>query len=886
MSWQKAVGERLRSLFRKGRQDADMDEELRFHIDMETEKYVRQGATPAEARRRALVAFGGLDRFAEQTREERGTRPIEDFFQDLRFALRQVRRNPGFSLVTALTVGLGVGATVLGFVLADTVIFRPLPYPEADRLVRIQETNPGGDPYSLSAPNYLDVAASTRDLGDVAALAMRRMVLLGHTEPLQIQGMVVTPGFFELLGAPPEIGRAFASSDASAAEEGNVVVLSQGIWQRLFASDPGVLGASIDIDGIPRTVVGIAPVHLRPLFGEEVWVPFGPDPAFPRGDHRLEAIGRLGPGATVADLRAALGRVAGTLGRTFPDTNGGWGFRVRTFPDWLVPAQAQRAVGVLSGAGILLLLLSCASVSTLLLSRVSARQREVALRSALGARTLRIVRQLLVESLVLSVGGAMVGVFLVVLLIPMLRSVGPAALPRLDEVALHGTAFVFALLTTVGAAVLFGLVPAVHAARGGFARALQGSGRPVSPGGRRMRSVLVAGQMALAVVLLVGAGLLASTFVRLGRVDPGFSADGVLAVRIAPRADRYPSGQRPVGVFYHDVLERIRAIPGVRAAGAYNVVPFLGPRPANRVAARGQAATLDDFVEIQWRAATPGFFEAMGIPLVRGRYLAEADDSWDSFVAAANAGEQPPLPIVITSNLARRLWPAGDAVGSHLVWNQPQGADLVVIGVVEPIRDMALAAEPAPMLFLPDGLVAMPEMTLLVKTEAGTGGVAAAVREAVWAVDGDTPVPEITPLAQALDGERAGPRLNVGLVGTLALVALLLATLSLYGVVSFATAQRTREIGIRIALGASGQAVVGPIVAQALRVAVVGAVAGVVGALTMSRLLRSVLFGVEPTNVATYVAVVATLALAASLAAYLPARRAAGVEPREALVTE
>jgi putative ABC transport system permease protein len=885
MTWYRVVVERLRSLFRKDRRDADMEEEIRFHIDMETEKHVRRGLPPAEARRRALVAFGGVDRFAEQTRDERGTRPVEDFFQDLRFALRQVRRNPGFSLVTALTVGLGVGATVLGFVIADTVIFRPLPYPDADRLVRIQETNPQGAPYSLSAPNYLDAAASTRGLADMAALSMRSMVLLGDGEPVQVQGMLVTPGYFELLGVPPEVGRAFAASDAPGAAEGSVVVLGRGIWERLFASDPGVLGRSIDIDGVPRTVVGVAPAYLRPFFGEELWVPFGPDPAFPRGDHRLEAVGRLAPGGTVADLRASLGRVADALGRTFPDSNDGWGFRVRTFPSWLVPGQAQRAVGVLAGAGILLLLLSCASVSTLLLSRVSARQREVALRSALGARTQRIVRQLLVESLVLSTGGAVVGIFLVVLLVPVLRSVGPAALPRLDQVAIHGTALAFALLTTLGASVLFGLVPAVHAARGGFARALQESGRVASSGGGRMRAVLVAGQMALAVVLLVGAGLLASTFVRLGRVDPGFDPDGVMAVRITPRSDRYPAGQRPVGLFYRDVLEHIRAIPGVRAAGAYNVFPFGGWRPANRVAARGRAATLEDFVEIQWRAATPGFFETMGIPLVRGRYLQEADDSWDAFVAAAKEGEQPPLPVVITANLADRLWAGGEAVGNHLVWNQPQGADMMVVGVVEPIRDMDLASEAPPMLFLPGGLAAMTEMTVLVKTDAGTG-VAAALRRAVWAVDADTPVPEVAPLERALDGQRATPRLNVQMVGTVALIALLLATLSLYGVVSFATTQRTREIGIRIALGASGTAVVGPVVAQALRLALAGAAVGVAGALALSRLLRGVLFGVGPTDPVTYVAVVAALGLAASLAAYLPARRAAGVEPREALVTE
>jgi len=886
MSWYGSIKDRVRMLLRGRREDAELDAEIAFHLDMETDKLVRRGLTRAEARRRAMIAFGGVDRFTEKTREERGTRALTDLAQDVRFALRQARRNPAFSLIAALTMGLGIGATVLGVAIADAVVLRPLPYPEPDRLVRIQEENPEGDAYSISAANYLDLAASTRSLTTAVAFSLRRMSLLGAGEPIQVQGMAVTPGYFGLLGSPPALGRVFGEGDAPVAAESATVVLSYGLWQRLFGADPEALGRSIDVDGTPRTVIGVAQPGTWPLAGEDLWVSFGPDPAFPRGDHRLEAIGRLAAGVTLADLRNDLGTLANDLGRTYPDTNAGWGFRVRTFPEWLISPGARRAVGVLAGAGILLLLLSSASVATLLLSRATARQQEVSLRSALGAGGFRIVRQLLVESSALSAAGAVVGLALVGTLLPAIRTHAATALPRLAELRLDTTALAVAVVATVGTGVLAGLAPALHVMQRGLAGALQRTTRLVPRGGRRTRGALVACQIALAVILLVGASLLSATFVRLGQVDPGFRTAGVLAVPLAPSAARYPAGQRPVGIFYQEVLERVRALPGVVAAGAYNVSPFRGPRPANRVAASERATTPDDFVEIQWRAVTTGFFDAMGIPLVRGRALDDEDNAWDAFVPAARAGSPPALPAVITTDLAERLWPHTGAVGRHLQWNQPGGGDLVVVGVVEPIRDVQLSVEPAPMVFLPNGILGMPELTLLVKTEPGSVGLAAAVRQAVQEVDGDNPVPEITPLEASVQAQRAGARLNAALVGGLSLVALLLASLSLYGVVSFSTRQRTREIGIRVALGATGRGAVGPIVGQALRLVLVGGAVGVAGALLLSRILTGVLFGVEPTDVRTYVFVVITLALAALLASYLPARRAARVDPARALVAE
>jgi len=886
MRWVGAVTEWLRGVLRKERMEAELDEEVRFHLDMEAEKLVRSGMPPGEARRRALLAFGGVDRFVEQTREARGSRPLEDLLQDGRFAFRQMRRNPAFSLVTALTVGLGVGATLLGFLIVEAVILRPLPYPEADRLVRIQETNRTGDPYSMSAPNFLDVAASARSLRDLVAFSQRSMSLLGGAEPYQARGMAVTPGYLELLGGAPTQGRGFAGSDAPMAAEGSVVVLSHGLWARIFGSDPAVLGTSLTVDGTPRTVVGIAPAGFPALAQEELWVPFGPDPDYPRGDHRLEAIGRLVGGSDLEAVREELGLLAERLGAVYPASNEGWGFRVVSFRDWLIGPDARRSSIVLWGAGGLLLLLACASVSALLLSRVSTRQREVALRSALGARTARIVRQLLVEGIVLAVGGAVVGLGLTAVLVPWLRDAAPGALPRIDGLTLDSRALAFALVTTLGASILFSLAPAVHAVRGTLFRTLQASARTTAGGGHRLHRALVAGQMALAVVLLVGAGLLGSTLLQLSRVDPGFDAADVLSVRIAPRADRYPAGQRPVGLFYEDVLQRIRAIPGVQAAGAYNVWPFVGPRPANQVAADGRAESPEDFVEIQWRAVTPGFFETMGIGLEGGRYLDAADGAWDPFVAAADAGAPMPLPVVISAPLARRLWPGEVAVGRHIVWNRPQGDLLEVVGVVEPFRDVDLATVPAPLVFLPNGLVGMRELTLLVRTSPGDTGMEAAVRAAIWSVDRDTPVPEMTPLQAALDRERAGARLNLGLMGALALAALLLATLSLYGVVSYATEQRTREIGIRVALGASAPKVVWPIVAQSLQTVVVGALAGVVGSLVLSRYLGSLLYDVEPTDPATHLVVIVTLGFAAAVASYLPARRAGAADPQRALAAE
>lgn len=811
---------------------------------------------------------------------------MSTILSDLRFALRQIRRNPGFAAVAALTMGLGIGAAVVIFSVANTVILSPLPFSEPDRLIRFQETNRDGAPFSISAPNFLDFREQSRSFSHLVSFTVRPMTLLGSGDPEQATGMPVSEGFLEMLQVTPLLGRGFAADEFPVAAEGQVAILSHGLWERRFSSDPGVLGRTLSVDGTPRTVVGVTPQDFQLPFGVELWVPFGPDPAFARGDHRLEAMGRLAEGVTVDQARREMSQIAARLGEIFPDTNGEWGVRLRTFTEWMIGPRVTRIVTVLFGAVGLLLLLACASVSNLLVARATTRQKEIALRSALGAGQLRILSQLLLESVLLSSAGAAVGLLIAGWGIPLIQSLNTSALPRLDQLTLDNTALFFAVVTAVATGLLFGAAPAIHAARGNLAAAIHAGARGGQGGTRRTRDILVVGQLALALMLLVGAGLLSGSFVRLVNVDPGFDPEEVLTVRITPRADQYPEFSPQVAFFFRDVEERIEAIPGVQAVGATMVSPFQGPSPANTVGAEGQFTEIGEMIQIQWRSVTPGFFDAMRIPLVRGRYLDRRDNLYDQGIAPPPDGAPPAISVMIGTDLAERLWPAEDPIGKRLVWSQPDGPAMTVVGVVDEIRDLRLNAQPAPMVFLPHGLVQWPQMTMVVRASGDPAAISGAVREAIWAVDPNTPVPEMQTLSETVDLALSGSRLNMQLVGIFALAALALAALGIYGIISFSVAQRTRELGIRIALGAQPGGLVGLVLRQGGLLILLGVTAGIAGALALSRFMGSILFEIEPTSPITYASVTLILVAVAGVASYLPARRATRVDPKVAFTEE
>jgi len=829
---------------------------------------------------RAVLAVAAHYRGRRMLRDRRGVRETP-LASDARHAIRSLRRAPGFAAVVVLTLGFGIGAAVVIFGIARTVVLRPLPFPEPDRLVRIRESNPEGDPYSMSAANFLDLSERARTLREPVAFSADQLPMLGDGDPQQLPALSVTRGFFDLLGATPAAGRVFDADEYPTAAEADVVVIGYGVWQRFFGGSVEAIGRTVDLDGRMRTIVGVAPASMPSPFAVDVFLPFAPDPAFPRGDHRLEAIARLAPGATVDAARAEARSIASELGEEYPATNAGWGIGVVPFDDWLIGSGARRAVGVLSGAVLLLLVLACASVSNLLIARTATRARHVAVQSVLGAGRVRIVRQFVFESALLSAGGAAVGVAIAFASIGPIRRLSGAALPRLGQLSVTPMAIVFAGLIAAATTLVFGLGPALQALGTGGANELLGGARVVTRRTRRVRDSLVSGQLAVALVLLVGAALLGTSFVRLARVDPGFDPERVLAVRISPPEGRYPASSEQVVQLYRRLGERIGALPGVVAVGASMVNPYQGFRPANRVGPEA-ATEAGELVEVQWRSVTPGLFRALSIPIVRGRPL----DGTDNDFGAAPGGPAMVTNVLVSASLAERLWPGGDPIGKRLVWNRPGGVVMTVVGVTGEVRDVDLAVAAVPTVYLPNGLVRWPEMTLMIRTRSDPAALAPSLRDAIRSVDADIPVPAIGTLEQNIAVELAGSRLNLQLVGIFALAALLIATLGLYGITAYSVAQRTREMGIRIALGARPQGVVGLVLRRSAALAAAGLGFGIVLSLGLSRYIGDVLFQVPVHDFRTYGGVGLLLAAIALVASWIPARRATRVDPRISLNTD
>jgi predicted permease len=800
--------------------------------------------------------------------------------QDLLFAMRQLRRAPVLSAVVVLTIALAIGANTTVFSVSKAVVLDPLPYPEPDRLVRIQERTPEGEPFSVSAPTFLDLREHSRSFIDLAAVSgpPRSFTLLGTGEPRGCVGMPATGSLFSVLGVEPVLGRSFTPEEQVPGGDSRVTLISYGLWQRSFGADPEIVGRTITLDGEGWTVVGVLPAGFEFPPDPDLWVPLAPDPASERGDHRLEVYSRLDAGITVAQARAELEAIAGRLGELYPDTNGGWGFRLRTFSEWLIGPWARQATLVLTAAVTLMLLLACTNVSSLIIVQVTNRIQEFGTRAALGASRGRIARQLLTESVLLALIGAAVGLALAVGATSAIRAFAPQALPRLGGLEIDAGALLFTLLISIAAGVLSGIAPILQVARGRLADSVTGHRHTGPRSTRRFQDALVISELSLALMLLIGAGLLVRSYTELARIDPGFSADHVLTVGLTLPTSRYPELSPQVAEFFREVTEEVEAVQGVSSVGATMVDPFRGPRPSNKVAV-DSALDVAEFVRCQFRIVTPGFFEAMGMPLLRGRTFDDRD------LGLAEEGT-PAMVAVISTALANRLWPGEDPVGRRLRWNNPDGPLAEVVGVVDEIRDTSLEAEPPPMLFLDHEQLPWPAMTLVVKTAGDPGQASVAVRRAIMRVDPGLAVPEIGLLEGNLSEAMAGALLNTRLMGFFAGAALLIATIGVYGVVSYRVARRRKELGIHKALGASRGALVRLVLRQGLRLVTAGVALGALGALGLARLLAAVLYGISPTDPVTFASAVLVFTAVATLACYLPARRAAIVDPMEALRTE
>jgi predicted permease len=796
---------------------------------------------------------------------------MNDLLLDLRYALRTLRTNPGFTAVAVLTLALGLGATTAIFTVVDHVLLRPLPYPEADRLIRIWHHNPRSvvPRENVAYDTYLELDPAIGATDAAAGVSPRWDFTVTAPEPERATGYWVSATFFPLMGAAPSLGRVFGPSDDAPGAPA-VVVLSHEYWQGRLGGDSAVVGRAITIDGGPVTVVGVLEPRFR--FGQpvELWTPLGQNSLVPRGRQVrwVDVVARLAPGATIEQARAQVGAFMDRLAQTYPAQAGGLGADVAGLYQATVGDVRPALWTLLGGVGFVLLI-ACANIGNLLLTRATARQTEVALRSALGAGAGRLTRQFLTESLVLAGIGGLLGLGLAAWLLDLFRATGPANLPRLDEVGLDGRILAAAAAATLGAGTLFGLAPALGAARGSLHVWLKAGGRSLHGAGGRLRNALVVTEMALALVLLAGAGLLIRSFARLMDVDPGFRADRVLTMQITLPGSYAPAARLPL---YQRLYAELEAIPGVQAAGITTRLP-LTSQLSTKLDIRDRPMSEDQQLGVEFRRVGGRYFAAMGIPIVRGRSFDERDTP-----EAAGA-------MIMSRGLAQRIWPGEDPVGKQVRFAtvNPDAPWFDVVGVAGDVKHFGLEADAPDIVYAAASQGPPGSPYVAVRTAGTPGAVGAAVRERIRAIDPGIVQFDVRTMASRVGESVAGRRFNVLLLGLFGGLALTLAAVGIYGVIGYAVRRRTAELGIRMALGADRREVLRLVVGEGMRLAGAGLGLGLIAALGLTRLMRRLLFEVSPTDPLALGLVSLTLAAVALLATWVPARRAARVDPLEAL---
>ncbi len=791
--------------------------------------------------------------------------------QALALAYRRLAASPGFTILAVLMVGVGIGASTAIFSVIDGALLQPLPVEEPDRIVRLWESHRerGWDIFSVAEANFLDWRQRNRVFEELGAATDRSANLTGGDEPERLQQARVSAGFLPLLGVRPILGRHFREDEDRPEGERNVVILSRGLWQRRFGSDPEILGRRLSLDGKPYVVVGIVAPPLREL-AADLYTPLAASPTADREDHELMVMGRLRPGVTLAQAQAEMDSIAAALAAELPATNAGWTVRTASLFDVLVEPPFRRALLVLAGGVACLLLVACANLAALLVGRSAGRSHELAVRAALGASRQRLVGHLLVEAVLVGGLGGGVGALLATWGLDLGKALDPGNIPRLDEVAVDGRVLAFAFVLSVAAGLASGLVPAWQAAGASPRRALQEAG-PSVLGGRRERKLqagLVVAEVALSLVLLVGAGLLIRSYDELHRVDVGLEVENRLVVGLTLPEGRYPT-VAATSDLYRRLLERLEGLPGIESAAAASVLPFgtfntvsdfeLPDRRDDRAGTSAAAA---------WRLVTPDYFATLGIPLLSGRVFTGTDDGSTAQVA------------IVSRRLAELYFPGQDPVGRRIA------SRATIVGVVGDVRERGLAIEPAAMVYFPFFQGRWSNMPLILHTRAPAEAVLPDVRAVVAALDPDLPVSDVRRLDDLLADTLAPRRFHLVLLSVFAGVALLLAAGGLYGVLASAVAFRRREIGIRVALGAGTGEVVRMIVTWGMGLTAAGLALGLGAAALLSGTLSGLLFGIRPLDPTTFAAVALLLATVGALACLVPALAAGRVDPKETLRAE
>ena len=801
---------------------------------------------------------------------------METFLQDLRYAVRALLRAPGFTAAAVLTLALGIGANTAIFSVVNAVLLRSLPYPDPDRLVSVFHFAKGNET-TMSPANFEDLRAQATSYEAMAAYYGSGLTLTGRDEAVRLEGAEVTGAFFDVLGVRPLLGRGFRP-DENEAGKSDVAVLSHSLWKNRFAGDRGVVGRTVLLDGTPHTVVGVMPEGFSFPARRDVWIPVTKDGAWGpgnRGAWWISVIGRLKEGVTPERADTEARAVAARLEKAYPDVNTGVSFTALPAHEAIVGDVRGKLLVLLAGVGFVLLI-ACANVANLLLARSAARRGEIAVRIALGAGRGRLVRQFLTESAILGLLGGGAGLLLALYGTEVLVALKPQGIPRLDGVGVDGTVVAFTLGLSLLTGLLFGLVPALQLTRPGLVEELKEGGRGTQGGRRsaRTRGALVLAQTALAVMLLAAAGLLLRSFLLLQGVDPGFEKGQALVFRVSVPGSAYDDARAVV--FYDRLLERMRAIPGVQQAGAVMGRPMGGLGFGFSFEVDGWPEALPGQAPVmETRVATPDYFRAMGIPLLRGR----------AFTAADRAGS--PQVVVLSESGVRKFFPNEDPMGKRIQLGWGLGEDRfaggTVVGIVRDVKHFGLDEEEEPEIYLPHAQTPMKSMDVVLRTAVAPTSVLSAVRREVAALDPNVPVFKVETLEEVVGQSVSQPRFYTLLLGIFAAVALALAGIGIFGVTAYGVAQRTRELGIRMALGATAGEVVGLVVRQGMRVAAAGVALGLVGALLATRALRSMLFGVGAGDPITLVGVTAFLAAVALLACWIPARRAARLDPMAAL---
>lgn len=861
---------RLRSLFRKDTLESDMAEEMRLHLEMQAERNRASGMTATEANYAAQREFGNVASLQEQARAQRFGAMAEQLGRDLVFATRQWRKMPALTLVMLATLALGIGANTAIYSLVQAVVLRPLPIEDQARVVQIGGTNltRNVDFFSVSALNFVDWRERSRSFQTLVAVAVRGATLTGSGDPEQLAVSYVSEGYFALLGMPLLHGRDFrAEEDRPGANQ--VVVLSENFWRGRFGGDARVIGQSLTLQGKPHTIIGVASRDPGLAGRTELFVPLGVDFNHEeRDNHQLDVYGRLAPGVSREQAATELGAIAAQLAREHPISNEGWGVRLVPLADAIVAPTVRAALFTLLGAVALLLLNTCANLSSLQLARAVSRDRELTIRAALGGSKGRIARQLLAENLLLSLLGGAAGVGLAHWLVAAWRASSfAAALPRADEVGIDGGVIAFTFGVSVVVGTLTGLLPVWRANRLNLRAALNEGTRTSTGGRHRALRGLVLAQIALSFVLLAAAGVLLRSFQKLTQVELGFAPAGVLTLKLAPGED----GKR----FFTQLTERVGGLPGVQSVGVGSGVPLEAFNTSTDVQPAGSTTwPAGKALQVEWRIAREAYFETLGVPLRRGRMFTAGDD------------ERSPKVVLVNETAARTLWGTENPIGRLLHIGGTDGTPSVVVGVVGDLRSRHPGRTPAPAIYFSGYRMLWSNMTLVVKTTMDPASLLPQIRRVVQAIDPELPLYAIKTMDDALAESLGEAQLLAFLLGAFALLALVLAALGVAGVTGFLVSERTREIGIRLALGAPNTQVLGLVIRENLRVLAAGIAAGVMGYAALTNFLATQLYELAPWDVWSLGAAATALLLVGLTAAFLPARRAAKVDPVVALRAE